>query len=90
MKKSAIMQMYFEHRGSVESIKPSKEYSAALTKIVVADEEMREELKEYPKLLKLYEKVIELQMEMEAESSDMHYYEGFSFGLAMGVEAGMR
>ena len=88
--KSAIMQMYFGKRGNTETIPMSDEYKTVLSKLVTLDEEMTKKLKENSELLELYKKIIEVEMELEAETSDTHFYEGFSFGLLIGVEAGMR
>ena len=90
MEKSAIMQMFLGERGTGEQIKLSEKYRELLGRLVLLDQELRGKLKEYPDLLALYERMEEVEMEKEAEAMDIYYQEGFSFGLVLGVEAGMR
>lgn len=90
MKKSAIMQMYLSKRGCEATVPISEGYKECQKVLNQRDKEMTEKLQNYPELLKLYQKVIEVESALEGEASDMHYYEGFSFGLMMGIEAGMR
>lgn len=83
---SAIQDMYCGRRGTSEYIKHSQRYQELLTEYIEATEELERELKKFPKLLALYEKAEELNGEMQAESVNMHYCEGFRFGVLMGLD----
>jgi hypothetical protein len=83
---SAIQEMYYGRRGTNEYIKNSQRYQEILTEYIEAMEELEAELKKFPKMLALYEKAETLNEEMQAESLDTHYCEGFRFGVLMGLD----
>lgn len=83
---SAIQDMYYGRRGTSDYIENSQKYREVLTKYIEAMEELEAELKKSPNLLALYEKAEALNEEMQAESLDTHYCEGFRFGVLMGLD----
>ena len=90
-KQSAIKQMYEKQRGHYESVPQSEKYRKCLDEVIKRDDEMREKLEKYPKLLELYQKASDAFWDLDVAYADDHYYEGFCFGVLMGLEiAGTR
>ncbi len=88
---SAIRDMYEKRRGHYESVPHGEEYDKCLEELVKCDDEMREALKENPKLLQLYKKTTDALDALSIVCEDEHYIEGFKFGVLMGLDiAGMR
>lgn len=89
-KQSAIMQMYKKERGHCDRIPQSERYKKCLDEVIKRDDEMRGALEKYPKLLELYQKATEALWDLDVVYGDDHYYEGFRFGVLMGLDiAGM-
>ena len=84
--KSAIMQMLMGKRGNLEFLKMTEEYREAQDKFVDKIEEMKKELEKHPKLLALFNELLEASNRENAIYADEVYKEAFSFGLAMGQE----
>ena len=85
-KKSAIYQMLMGKRGNFECIHTSEEYRKAQSNFVDKFEEMQKLLQNYPKLLSLFNEVMEAHDIENAVYADDVYKEAFSFGLAIGQE----
>ena len=86
MKKSAIMQMFYGERGHCDLVPCSQEYFRLLNIAAENSNILKEKLKEFPDLLKLYEITNDSIEAMHCESVDNHYLEGFRFGLLMGID----
>ena len=84
--KSAIFQMLMGKRGNFDFLPMSEEYREAQDKYVDKIEEMKKELQKHPKLLALFDELLEASDRENAIFADDVYIEAFSFGLAMGQE----
>ena len=84
--KSAIYQMLMGKRGNFECIKMTEAYRKAQSEFVDKFEEMQKQLQKYPKLLALFNEVMEAHDIENVTYADEVYIEAFSFGLAMGQE----
>ena len=90
-KYSAVKDMYYGRRGDGQLIKPSEEYHEQATKQFEIAEKLKEKLKEDKEGLELLDQLFWASAGAEAAAVDQHYFEGFSFGLLMGIEvAGTR
>ncbi len=84
--KSAIAQMYFRERGTCEDVPTSKEYFRLIDIANKIQEDFLEKLNGDEELIKLYNKNIDALMEAQCEDSDNHFFEGFRFGVLMGLD----
>ena len=84
--KSAIYQMFMGKRGNYECMHTSEEYRNALSKFVDKYEELEKQLHKYPKLLALFNEMMEASDEENSIFANDVYIEAFSFGLAIGQE----
>ena len=84
--KSAIYQMLYGKRGNFECMRTSEQYRKAQHKFVDKYEKFKEQLKKDPKLLAMFDEVMDAHDEENAIYSEDVYKEAFSFGLAMGQE----
>ncbi|MBQ7948507.1 MAG: hypothetical protein IJ284_01980 [Clostridia bacterium] len=88
---SAIMEMFRGKRGCCENIEPSETYNERLHECVEIEDKIKERLKDNAETLELIEKLSWVTMGTEAAAVDDHYYEGFCFGVLLGLEvAGTR
>lgn len=84
--KSAIMQMLMGKRGNFECMRMSEEYRKAHGTFFDKYKELQKQLEKYPKLLALFNEMMEANDEENSIFADDVYKEAFSFGLAMGQE----
>ena len=88
---SAVEDMYEMKRGNYGSVEQSEQYKKCLDEVIKCDDEMREALRKYPKLLELYKKATDALDALSVVCADDHYIEGFRFGALMGLDiAGTR
>ena len=83
---STIMKMYYGKCGNSECIPRSEEYSRLLDEVIENDNEIRKQLRKYSDLLALYEKTNNSINAMYAEAMNHYYFEGFRFGILMGID----
>jgi len=86
MNESVILQMLYGKRGTLEAVEPTEKYKRLLKESAEREKELRENLKDNPEILALFEKADESFGALYSESVDTYYIEGFKFGLLMGLE----
>ncbi len=86
MKRNEIIcQLYFG-RGQYGSVPQSAESKRMEDEFFAADMEFKEALKKYPELLDMYQDVIQIKEGMFYEGVQRHYFEGFRFGVLLGID----
>lgn len=83
---SAIIQMLMGERGNINRLPFGEEYGKALNALVDKIEELKKQLKDSPKLLKLFEEVLDASGLENTIHVEEVFREAFAFGLAMGQE----
>ena len=86
--KSAIGQMYYGGRGSVEKMEISRETSDILGEVDEKYNKLKEKIGSQEEIWQLFEDFEDAISDLRAEECADHYAEGFKFGLILGVEAG--
>ena len=78
--KTPIMQMFYRERGDCDKISHSDEYHRLFDIYLKLDEEFRKRIENDKELVTLYDKVQQAFSNLELESAENHYLEGFRFG----------
>lgn len=86
MKYSAIEELYLGKRGRFDQIKNSDNYTDALDGVIEIQEKFFAELKKYPELAEIYEKLEKQQGRANSEEAFDFYSEGFRFGFLLGLD----
>lgn len=85
MRYSIIEELFYYRRGYPDSVKMTEKYWKAHDKFSTLYEEFMGQLNgEQQEKLK---RLLDLEDEMDLESTDAHYFEGFKVGLLLGVES---
>ena len=86
MIKSAILQMYFGERGYCEQIPQSMKYRNLLDDFLDSERLLYNAIASSPETVTLYDKAKEALEQVNIESAQNHFSEGFRFGLLMGLD----
>ena len=86
MQKSAILQMFYGERGSMNDVPNSREYSEQLDKFCEAEKDFLEKISGVPDYQALYRQFLENVFELQCRSMDDYFSEGFRFGVLMGLD----
>ncbi len=83
---SALMQLYAGDRGRFDRVQSSDEYFDSLEKVTKLDDEIRKTIKDMPKLLDLYQELVDATDLMHCHSTECYYLDGFCFGVLLGID----
>ncbi len=84
MKKSIIKEIMYEKVGTINSMKPSKKYLQIANKLNNLEHELTNKLDN--EAIKLFEQFLNLQDNLESETIDHYYIEGFKISACVGFE----
>ncbi len=84
--KTALEQMYYGERGQYDSVRASTEYSRLVEIASNLEKEFLEKLNNNKELIKLHKKIIDAYEDASCEEVKNNYFEGFKFGLLMGID----
>ena len=86
--KTAILQMFYGQRGTPDSIRYPSDYFDIVDVVDKSYDLLSEKLQPQTELWELFLKYKESLESLHIAEVDIHYAEGFKFGLLIGVEAG--
>jgi len=84
--KSIIRHILYGKKGTLDSVRSTKEHDIYLDKVIEHDDELRAKLESNPELLTLYRKVNDSISKLNHESAAAHFAEGFKLGVLLGLE----
>lgn len=83
---SIIKKLYLGKNPLYASVPYSKKYERLLEEAIKYEKLMRSSLEKYPEILSLYEKTNEVIDDLNNQTVDEFYMEGFRFGVLLGMD----
>ncbi len=83
---SAILQMFYEIRGSLNHCQPSKSYFQLQSQKLEYENELKRKLENLPECIELYDKIEDIDIKSRSEEIDCYFSEGFRFGALIGID----